>query len=411
LELDEEVPGAKDFPHRGLGDLRVVERKKDKKGKGKAKVGDIQGAQEEDGKEADKDVGEEIQAKRAERGPRLRLQHLSVLTTILQRCLLEGDIQRASRAWAMLIRAQVGGRGIDLRGSGYWGIGAELLIRSLDRKRHYSYDEESDSEEEEEGGMKRWGSAQGLEKMRDYYERLILQHPYKRQFDESVSALDFWPAMVGCEIYGIQFEQNEGLQRIVQEEEEDEGGERSGSQSEESEEDEEDEEGVDPAFAADQRRKVRRTRRRAERRWIERDEIRRTALTASEKIAARMDELMTTPPYSDSHNLLRLRGMVALYVGDLSVPEMPTDDGQINGDEDEERRRRRMNGDKDTERRLLYRQQANDHKRGLQKRREEHERAEGLFEKIAREGGSIEDIKGLSLGQDEAADELYDAEE
>jgi hypothetical protein len=311
----------------------------------------------------------------------------------------------------MLIRAQVGGRGVDLRGSGYWGIGAELLIRSLDRKRNYSYDEESDDEEEEEG-MKRWGSKEGLEKARDYYERLILQHPYKRQFDGSVSALDFWPAMVGCEIYGIQFEEKEGLRRVAMEEEEDEGGERSGSQSEESEDDvEDDDAGVDGAFAAHQRMKTRRMRRRAERRWVERDEIRKTALVASEKVAARLDDLMTTPPYSDSHNLLRLRGMIALYLGDLSIPEMPLDEAnEKDQGENVEESRKLTSADRDTERRFLYRQRVSDHERGREKRKEEQERARKLFDRISREGGNVEDIK-MPLEEDEDAEEFYDAEE
>jgi hypothetical protein len=408
LQLDEEIPAVKDWPHRGFVGSIV---KRDRKGKGKEKV-PITQDEEEDGDEIKKgDAEEDVREERAERGSRLRLQHLSVLTTILQRCLLEGDIQRASRAWTMLIRAQVGGRGVDLRGSGYWGIGAELLIRSLDRKRNYSYDEESDDEEEEEG-MKRWGSKEGLEKARDYYERLILQHPYKRQFDGSVSALDFWPAMVGCEIYGIQFEEKEGLRRVAREEEEDEGGERSGSQSEESEDDvEDDDAGVDGAFAAHQRMKTRRMRRRAERRWVERDEIRKTALVASEKVAARLDDLMTTPPYSDSHNLLRLRGMIALYLGDLSIPEMPLDEAnEKDQGENVEESRKLTSADRDTERRFLYRQRVSDHERGREKRKEEQERARKLFDRISREGGNVEDIK-MPLEEDEDAEEFYDAEE
>jgi len=412
LELDEEIPEVKDFPHRGLEGVRVVERQRDRKGKGKA---GIQHGVEGEGVDKDReevkrgDAGDEAQQKRAERGPRLRLQHLSVLTTILQRCLLEGDIPRASRAWAMLIRAQVGGRGIDLRGSGYWGIGAELLIRSFDQKRSYSYDSDFDSDEEE-GVVKRWGTAEGLEKVRDYYERLILQYPYKRQFDSSVSALDFWPAMVGCEIYGIQFEQNEGLKRVAREEGDDEGGERSGSQSEEDEEDEND---IDGVFAAQQRSKSRGVRRRAEIRWIERDEIRKTALTASEKIAARLDELMATPPYSDSHNLLRLRGMVALYVGDLSVPAMPLEEANDEDEDDEsiERRRQLRSTDKATERRFLFRQRLNEHEHGKQKREEEQARARMLLDRIVREGGPVGDIEDLSLVQYEGPEDLYNAEE
>jgi hypothetical protein len=312
----------------------------------------------------------------------------------------------------MLIQAQVGGRGVDLRGSGYWGIGAELLIRSIERTGKYSYDEESEDEGDTGLGERRWGSKEGLEKMRDYYERLILQHPYKRQFDGSVSALDFWPAMVGCEVYGIQFEQKEGLTRISKEEEEDDGGDGSASQSEESEENVEDErEGIDAEFAADQRRKLRRMRRRAERRWTEKEEIRKTALRASEKIAARLDELMTTPPYSDSHNLLRLRGMIALYVGDLSVPELPPDEAKENKEEEGIEEIRHLRGaDKDVERRFLHRQRASDHEIGKEKRKEEQDGARKLFDRIAREGGDVENIKLPLDDDDENPEEFYDAE-
>jgi hypothetical protein len=417
LRLDEEIPGVKGWPHRGLGPARAAEGKQDWKGKVKEKSRILQHGEGVDGeggevRKGGANNGEEgIKERRAERGPRLRLQHLSVLMTILQRCLLEGDINRASRAWAVLIRAQVGGREVDLRSSGYWGIGAELLIRSLEKRGKYSYDEESEGEGEEGDWEQMWGSREGLEKARDYYERLILQHPYKRQFDGSVSALDFWPVLVGCEVYGIQFEQNEGLRRITREEEEDEGGERSESQSEESEEDAEDEEfGVDAEFAAEQRRKSRRMRRRAERRWTERDKIRKRALTASEKIAARLDDLMTTPPYSDSHNLLRLRGMIAHYIGDLSVPAPPPDEtNEDNEEEGLERSRRLRSADKNIERRFLFSQRVGDHERGKEKHKEEQERAKKLFDRIMREGGDVEDIK-LPLEQDEDPVEFYDAE-
>lgn len=414
LQLDEEIPLVKGWPHRGLGigSVKVLEKNKDRKWKGKEKSHDVQDGAEDGGAvkkgDADVEVEDGGKEKRAERGPRLRLQHLSVLTTILQRCLLEGDITRAGRAWAMLIRAQIGGRGVDLRGSGYWGIGAELLVRSLERRRNYSYDEESEGEEEEVG-TKRWGSKEGLEKAKDYYERLILQHPYKRQFDGSVSALDFWPAMVGCEIYGIQFERNEGSRRIAREEEEDEGAERSESQSEESEQGvDEEEDGIEVGFAADKRRKTRRIRRRTERRWIESDEVRNTALTAAERIAARLDNLMTTPPYSDSHNLLRLRGMIALYIGDLCVPALPPAEAN-EGDEDGEGRRLRS-ASKNINYRFLYRQRVSDHERGQEKRKGEQERAKKLFDRISREGGEVNDIKLPLEHDDEDPEDFYDAE-
>jgi len=415
LELNERVPGVKDFPHRGLGERFSAKPKptpKDLKGKGKEK--ELDETHEGEGNEG---AGEEEVAKKKERGPLLRLQHLGVLTAILHRCLLEGDIPRASRAWAMLIRAEVGGHAIDIRGSGYWGIGAELLVRSLDRfNRRKRNDDEIDSEdqdqdgnEEVEGvGEKRWGTKEGLEKAKDYYERLILQYPYKRQFHGSVSALDFWPAMLGCEVYGIQYERKEGLRRAVEKEEGEEDG--LGSESEQSEEglDEEEDDG---GFVAEEGRKLRRRRRKDERLWRERDEIRQTALAASEKIAARMDELMTAPPYSDSHVLLRLRGMIALYIGHLSVPALPVEeDDETEGAEMLERQIRLGTGGSDTERRLLWRQRLAEHEKGKKKQQEERTRAKKLFDRIRADGGRVGGNLS-ALDDDDDNDEYQDAEE
>jgi hypothetical protein len=103
--------------------------------------------------------------------------------------------------------------------------------------------------------------------------------------------------------------------------------------------------------------------------------------------------------------------MIALYVGDLSVPEMPLDEAnEEDQGEDVEGRRPLRSVDRDTERRFLYRQRVSDHERGREKRKEEHERARKLFDRISREGGDVEDIK-MPLEQDEDAEEFYDAEE
>jgi hypothetical protein len=408
LELDEEIPNVKGWPHRGL----PAERMKDAVGSSV-----VAG----DGDNADNSVvkvHEDEEAKRAEQGPRLRLQHLSVLTAILQRCLLEGDISRASRAWALLIRAQVGGQGIDLRSSGYWSIGAELLVRNGEKpptKHRRSSDADSEHEDPQpehheaeltEKGEKDWGSKDGREKAKDYYERLILQHPYKRQFHESVSALDFWPAMVGCEIYGIQQEQKESLRKVADEYKD--GDEADGDENDSETEPVEEEEDV---YAAEDRRKTRRRRKRAERRWQQQGEIRKTALEAYEKIAARLDELMTTPPYSDSHALLRLRGMLALCIGDLSFPGLPVDYEAEDEDEESFEGKRRLGiGGKDTERRFLLRQRLADYERGKKKQREEHLRARKIFERIEKETGRKEGVTYSLPGEEDDPEESFDAD-
>jgi hypothetical protein len=334
------------------------------------------------------------------RTPHLRMQHLSVLITILHHCLLEGDIQRASRAWAMLLRAQVGGRGIDVRSAGYWGIGAEALIRGGEsRIRRRRGEDGSDGEDSGSGddagsgvkkGMeeeeRRWGTAAGLEKAKEYYERLILQHPYKRQYYGSISSLDFWPAMLGCEIYGIQFEQNEALRRIATAEENDEEVGEDALDEDEIRDDD-----PDAYMVAHERREARKEERRREIFWDRREEVRQTALAAAEKVAARMDELMTSLPFSDSHALHRLRGMLALYIGDLSVPALLLQDESEDEDSDVQSRRNVIGTEERlAKRRLLERQRRAEHERGLAKRSEERLRARKAFEKILKDGGRVD---------------------
>lgn len=396
LDLDEEIPKVKGFPHRGLPSGRTdIARQNvtaDVKGKGKEVIkghhfnGD-QGDGEDGGRKVD--VQDE-ETKREEPPPRLRLQHLAVLTAILQRCLLEGDIPRASRAWAMLVRAQVGGRGMDLRASGYWAIGAELLIRSGEKPRKprsngdADGDDGDDEHQEVDQRGERYGTAAGLEKAKEYYERLILHIPYIRHYPHSISALDFWPAMVGCEIYGIQCEQKESLRKIASDEEnEDKDGMESRSDSEleiaEAENDDND------LYALEERGKARKHRKRTDKVWQERDQIRKTALEAYEKLAARLDELMQNLPYMDNQALLRLRAMLALCIGDLMVPALPADDEGA----DERVDRGGIDGNH-TERRFLLRQRVAEHERGKKQQREEHILARAVFERIERTSGRKE---------------------
>lgn len=387
LDLDQELPSKSipDFPHRRLPPSFPP-----------ALQLEVAVQTDDDGTET-----ENGNSQPETRAPHLRIHHLGVLTTILQRCILEGDIPRASRAWAMLLRTQHNGKAIDIRASRYWGIGAELLIRGGEKPlwgQSALGDEAglpSDSVAEESGSSdegepmdesrsrrsdRRWGTAYGLERAKDYYERLIVQHPYTRQYHDSVNSMDFWPAMLSCEIYGVQFEQKEALRKVLMEEKSEDAPMADSS----SEEDDDLRSDVpDTYFAARQRKEIRQRARRRDMIWMKRDQIRHTALVASEKIAVRMDELMATPPCSDSHVLQRLRGMLALYIGDLSVPDLfEADSEQEDGGDD-------AVAGKLSELRFLQRNRRTEHQRGLSKRSEENARAERAFEKIQRGSGRV----------------------
>nr|KMM68598.1 hypothetical protein CPAG_04924 [Coccidioides posadasii RMSCC 3488] len=127
----------------------------------------------------------------------LRLKHLGVITTILHRCLLEGDYVRAGRAWGLILRDEWGGHAVDVRTEGRWGIGAEILLWR---------DGQMAAAGAEGGGGKggyktEWFSRRGFERAKQYYERLILHYPYRKH---APNALGPWISTRLCLDFGYR---------------------------------------------------------------------------------------------------------------------------------------------------------------------------------------------------------------
>lgn len=223
----------------------------------------------------------------------LRRHHLGVLTTILHTSLLKHDFVRAGRAWGMILRTNILGRPLDVRTHGRWGIGAEILMRK--------FSPQNNSHEESNNASTI--SDEGFEAAKDYYERLILQYPFQKTNPNAISSLTFYPAMFGLCIYEIQQKCNRALERNRNSSLE---ADQSDSESESTSNQES--EGI----AA----------------------IKRSELDSAASVAARMDELMLSPPFDTYPPLLQLRGSVALWLADLYVAAADSDD---DGDENKER--------------------------------------------------------------------------
>jgi len=173
----------------------------------------------------------------------------------------------------MILRDEFGGFAVDVRADGRWGIGAEILLHrgtQVARERHaITTTGTQDSFDTIRMPASSWLTRQGFEEAKSYYERLILQHPYENNHARATGALDFYPAMFGLWIYIVQLE----------------GKLARGSLDSEISEDKE--------------------------------------LKEAEEIAAHLDRIMASPPFSDYGEMLRLRGMVALWIGDLQSPLTP----------------------------------------------------------------------------------------
>ena len=220
----------------------------------------------------------------------LRRQHVSVLTAILHSCMLKGDYLRAGRAWGMLLRMEVDGQSFDLRSNGLWGVGAEITI-FRDGQLRRSQAEESDAyqnrQEETPNQQVRAPqqrvvslfSRRGFLKAKEYYERLILQYPYRKAAPTAVSSLDFYPAMFSFWICYLQ-EQGKMLCNSAQEV-------------------------ARTGFGQELNAKMH-------------TNARNNELGPASEIGTRLDELLVSPPYSDDARLWRLRGMIALWEADLT---------------------------------------------------------------------------------------------
>ncbi|CAG8063971.1 unnamed protein product [Penicillium olsonii] len=223
----------------------------------------------------------------------IRFQHLGVMTAILHRCMLQGDYVRAGRAWGLILRENYRGSPMDVRNETRWGIGAEILLRRGQQPTSASLTG-SKSPNATNSTLSSFTTA-GFAQAREYYERLILNHPYTKTSPQSISSLHFYPAMFGLWVYVTQEESNTAREGVATRLEDD------------------DDEFSDDESESDL------GQHRQQRGKNAISSIRARELGQAQHIAARIDQLLASPPYSDSAELLELRGMISLWIGDLLI--------------------------------------------------------------------------------------------
>jgi hypothetical protein len=224
----------------------------------------------------------------------LKRRHLDNLTVILHRCMLAGDWERASRAWGLLARTEIGGLGIDVRQHGRWGIGAEILMRRVSNNpspvRRPSVDDTSsvhDAADDTAANRQANRLAdEGFKLAREYYERLILQYPHTPHAQHTVNSKVFYPALFNIWVYEVQARYQHLRDEAAQ-------ARRPSFQSTSSDNDDEQ---SSPSGRRD---------------------LANREIADATPIVERLDELLLNPPYDKSEPLLRLRGMMGLWLSDL----------------------------------------------------------------------------------------------
>jgi len=243
----------------------------------------------------------------------------------------------------------------------------DAQVAAESKKEGRSDDLSRDDGEGDRGGRtdEMWFSREGFDKARTYYERLILQYPYRRTAPQSVSSLDFYPAMFGLWIYSIQEEY-----RFAKSRQEAKRAECGSDDDEQMYDVHDEQESVSPTT----------NRRKAARHYERLEDLRKSQLQQAEQVAARLDELLLSPPYSDSHQLLSIRGMMALWIGDLSVV------GPLNDEISDGLHSRSVDH---VDQHLNSDPIRDDDYKGLARRRAEIDKARSIFVKLVNKGATI----------------------
>lgn len=285
----------------------------------------------------------------------LRLQHFAVLSAILHRCLLSRDYLRAGRTWGLILREEYGGSPIDVRNEGRWGIGAEILLRQ-GRQLSDLVSASDDGLSKPQSTSKVCFTRKGFEDAKQYYERLIIQHPYRKYAPDATSAMHFYPAMFGLWIYVTQEESNAARDTIQD------------HYSEDSSDEVSDDEEYGTHRGSGKRQKMA-------------AEVRERELEQAQQIAARMDEIIASPPYSDAPEMLELRGMISLWIADLFVLSAP----QLEKEHQDPESSDAMSTD-DLSGSI---QERREQRLAIEKRQTEVLKSAGFFEKGQQRGGGV----------------------
>jgi hypothetical protein len=215
--------------------------------------------------------------------------------------MLQGDYARAGRAWGLILREEYRGFRMDVRNEARWGMGAEILLRRNQQEAPPSPG--SSKAPDATVATPLVSTTKGFAEAKEYYERLILNHPYMKSSPHSTSSLQFYPAMFGLWVYVSQEESNTARKDIALRQEDESDG---FSDNE------------DPEFDLEHDQTPK------DKNAIAILKVRLRELDQAQQIAARMDQLLSSPPFSDSPELLELRGMVSLWIGDLFIFALAT---------------------------------------------------------------------------------------
>ncbi|KAH9876789.1 hypothetical protein IAQ61_002150 [Plenodomus lingam] len=228
----------------------------------------------------------------------LKKRHLDVLSTLMHTRLLQGDYERAGRAWGLILRTQVAGtRTVDPRNHDRWGIGAEILLHRNPQPATMQGHQVLEASQPPGDDI---FSVQGFELAREYYQRLIVQYPHRRFAPTATDERTFYPAMFSLWIFEVCEKSKRARARFRNH-----GAERPGLSRSPS---------VDGLPRPDTGEMDARE-----------EAVRVEELARAMEIAERLDRLVVSPPFDKQISLLQLRAHVSLWMSDLIIGHVSHD--------------------------------------------------------------------------------------
>lgn len=248
-----------------------------------------------------------------------------------------GDIPAAKRAFGLLMRSKISGKPVDIRRNHYWELGAEILMRERppeeedERNREQRPDQDADRKRRRHQILY---PLSNVPKVREYFESLIRRYPHHMGARRAASALQFYPALINYEILQIHTRLAISLADLEAEAEtwnlshqgeegddDDNDDARGPMYSPGSYYDGEDAETDPDADPFDPGRAILRPRRRPhdpeDRLRRARCELYGDTIDDMRLLAAQMDKRLEEATFIRNAELLRLRGIVSLYIADL----------------------------------------------------------------------------------------------
>lgn len=151
-----------------------------------------------------------------------RKGHLDVMLRATEQFLAQGDVAKAAKAFGIILQLRPRTQSIDIRLHNLWSIGAEILTRQRERLKDLNQHLPEQSNPGQSGHASQmvksqWNASSSMSEINSYFEILIRQYAYDHKLPHKLSALDFWLALLSCELSNIYTEHLGGIARLGKE--------------------------------------------------------------------------------------------------------------------------------------------------------------------------------------------------